>query len=81
MRYAIVINGIVDNVIEWDGVTPWTPDQGTVVLADQAGPGDLWDGKVFTRLAPVVTAVIAKVSLADRVAALEQQIAVMRPVI
>ncbi|WP_154825883.1 tail fiber assembly protein [Enterobacter hormaechei] len=46
-NYAIVINGIVANIIVWDGVNDWKPSEGEVIpLSDNAGIG--WgysDGK------------------------------------
>jgi hypothetical protein len=52
MKYAIVISGIVDNVILWDGdVTRWQPAEGTtaVQLPDDSpvGPGYTYDGSAF----------------------------------
>jgi hypothetical protein len=38
MKYALVQNGIVVNVILWDGVTPYTPPEGCELHA--------WDGPV-----------------------------------
>lgn len=34
-RYAVVIvkSSVVQNVIEWDGVTPWTPPDGCIAVA------------------------------------------------
>lgn len=29
--YAVVINGIVDNIVVWDGETDWKPNEGEVV--------------------------------------------------
>lgn len=28
MRYVIIRDGVVENVIIWDGVTPYTPPEG-----------------------------------------------------
>lgn len=56
MRYAIVISGVVENVIQWDGVTNWEPPMGAVVLAlaegQECGPGWIWDGIQFTEGLP-----------------------------
>ncbi len=44
MEYAIVKSGIVENVIEWDGVSEFTVD-GELVLADNsAWIGAKYDG-------------------------------------
>lgn len=32
MRYALIRNGIVENVILWDGVTNWEPGDGLVAI-------------------------------------------------
>ncbi|CAB3720242.1 hypothetical protein LMG22037_04702 [Paraburkholderia phenoliruptrix] len=49
--YAIVENGVVSNVILWDGQTEWTPPPGSTVmkLADgiECGPGYTFDGTNF----------------------------------
>lgn len=40
MTYAIVNNGIVENVIVWDGETPYTPPEGSIIVqSDVAGIG------------------------------------------
>lgn len=50
-RYAIVCDGIVENIVLWDGDTDtWQPDAGCemVRLNGQAvNPGDTYDGRAF----------------------------------
>ena len=52
-RYAVIVTatGEVNNLIEWDGVTSWTPPEGEEVrLADDdAQMGGIWDGSKFIR--------------------------------
>jgi hypothetical protein len=38
MNYCVVQNGIVVNVIDWDGITPYAPPEGSELYA--------WDGPV-----------------------------------
>ena len=56
-RYAMIVTatGLVDNVIEYDGSSPFTPPSGIELrLADDnAEPGGTWNGSAFVR-APVV---------------------------
>lgn len=57
MRYALIHDGIVKNVIEWDGNTEtWSPSEGTVAIAvdsdTMVGPGFFYDGSTFVQ--PVV---------------------------
>ena len=56
-RYAMVIteSGLVDNVIVYDGVSPFTPPDGIELIeaTDDAEPGGTWNGSEFVR-APVV---------------------------
>jgi hypothetical protein len=59
-RYAMVITatGVVDNVIVYDGVSPFTPPTGIELIEDTGGgepaePGGTWNGSAFVR-APVV---------------------------
>ena len=41
MRYAIIRDGIVENIILWDGVSDWTPPEGcTVRQSDTLQIGD-----------------------------------------
>lgn len=37
-RYAVILNGKIDNICLWDGVTPWTPEAGAQVIE----AGDDW---------------------------------------
>ncbi|HGG0598098.1 hypothetical protein M8T05_11230 [Enterobacter roggenkampii] len=47
--YAVVENGIVINVVIWDGESGWVPEEGYVVKADDSvGIGWVYDGKGFT---------------------------------
>lgn len=43
-RYAVIDeNGVVQNVIEWDGIAQWEPPKGcTLKPHEQVGRGDLW---------------------------------------
>ena len=56
-RYAMVVtaSGLVDNVIVYDGVSPFTPPTGIELIeaTDNAEPGGTWNGSAFVR-APVV---------------------------
>ena len=54
-RYAMIKDGIVFNIAEWDGETEWTPDCELVLCKDDysGSIGSTWDGKKFTN--PVVT--------------------------
>ena len=59
-RYAMVVtaSGLIDNVIVYDGVSPFTPPTGIELIEDTgsgvpAEPGGTWNGSAFVR-APVV---------------------------
>ena len=63
-RWAVIRNGVVENVIEWDGGDGWEPPEGAKLVEDAmgvAGPGDLHDGKDFTRVKAELPAVDAEV--------------------
>jgi len=48
MRYAVIKNGIVINIIEWNGKTPYKyPEEGVeLIQSDTAGIGDKYiDGE------------------------------------
>lgn len=49
MRYAMVKDGFVINIIKWDGVSPYTPPEGTTLVpaTNDATIGGTWDGNVF----------------------------------
>lgn len=54
-QYAIVENGVVVNVVEWDGSTKWTPPSGQVVAIPAGmtgGIGDAYANGKFTSPAP-----------------------------
>jgi hypothetical protein len=64
-RYAIVIGGVVDNVIEADAAVAASHAAGkggTAVLAAAAGPGDSFSGGVFVPVvrAPAVPATVTR---------------------
>ena len=42
MAYAVVQDGVVVNVIEWDGVTPYTPPEGCELHWCEQTPGIGW---------------------------------------
>jgi hypothetical protein len=49
MQYATVdSSNTVVNVILWDGVTPYDPGDGFILIqSDNAQIGDVWDGQKF----------------------------------
>lgn len=53
-RYAVIVDGKVDNVILWDGETDWVEDANTIALADDSpiGPGYAYDGVNFVAPSP-----------------------------
>ena len=40
-RYAIVRDGVVENVTVWDGVTEWSPPEGTEAVLDKSGTAQI----------------------------------------
>jgi len=52
---VITATGAVDNVIEYDGVSPFAPPVGVELIeaTNDAEPGGTWDGSEFVR-APVI---------------------------
>jgi len=50
MNYAMVQNGVIVNIIDWDGVTPYTPPEGCE-LHQWDGPMDI--GWAWVNGAPV----------------------------
>jgi len=55
MIRALIKNGVVDNMVLWDGVSEWTPPEGvTLVMDPPAGVGIGWayDGASWTAPEP-----------------------------
>jgi hypothetical protein len=54
--YAIIENGTVINVVEWDGVSNWSPPSGATALlppdGTQFGVGYTYDGQQFVAPPP-----------------------------
>ena len=51
--YAVVKNGVVENIIVWDGVRELSiPDSEIVEATADARIGGSWDGNVFTFVEP-----------------------------
>jgi hypothetical protein len=48
MRYALIVGGVVQNVVEADGGWPGLQAADVAVQTDVAGPGWLWDGDAFS---------------------------------
>lgn len=56
MRYAVVKEGVVENVIEWDGTEMLTGLAGAdFIRSDTAGVGDKYENGAFISSAPVLT--------------------------
>jgi len=43
-NYAVVKNGVVENVVVWDGETEFSVDGATLILDDNARIGGTYDG-------------------------------------
>jgi len=51
--YAVVKNGVVENIIIWDGVAEFSlPDSELIEVTETAHIGGSWDGNVFTFVEP-----------------------------
>jgi hypothetical protein len=77
--YAVIDSNtnIVVNTVEWDGVTEWSPPEGTFIepLTDGVGIGWTWDGTSFhTPPAPAVAPTPTISDLQAQLAALTAQI-------
>jgi len=52
-NYAVVKNGVVENMIIWDGQTTFSVEGSELIKAtDNARIGGSWDGNVFTFVEP-----------------------------
>ena len=55
-NYAVVKNGVVDNMIVWDGIREFSiPDSELIETTSDARIGGSWDGNVFTFVEPSPT--------------------------
>ena len=66
---VITATGVVDNVIMYDGVSPFTPPSGIELIEDAGGgepaeAGGTWNGSAFVR-APVVEATRTQVLMVE----------------
>ena len=52
MKYAIVKNNEVTNIVEWDGESDFAPDGELVEATEDTKIGGSWDGNVFTFVTP-----------------------------
>jgi hypothetical protein len=54
MKYAVIKNGVVINIIEWDGETPYQyPEEGVeLIQSDTAGIGDKYINGEFVKEEP-----------------------------
>lgn len=81
-RYAIVdADGNVENITEWDGESQWSPPSGmTAVLCENepdAERGGTYINGVFTRAVRPVLVAEPDSSLADKIAALQAELAAL----
>ena len=52
-NYAVVKNGVIENVVVWDGVTEFSVANSELIEAtSDARIGGSWDGNVFTFVEP-----------------------------
>jgi len=52
MKYAIVKDNEVTNIVEWDGRSDFAPDGELVAATEDTKIGGSWDGNVFTFVTP-----------------------------
>ena len=52
-NYAVVKNGVVENIVIWDGITEFSVEDSELIEATaNARIGGSWDGSVFTFVDP-----------------------------
>jgi hypothetical protein len=52
-RYAVVKNGVIENMVLWDGVEEFSvPNSDLIEATSDARIGGSWDGNVFTFVEP-----------------------------
>ena len=72
-NYAVVKDGVVENMIVWDGVTEFSvPDSELIEATSDSRIGGSWDGNVFTFVEPP-----PREPTAEQVAAAEAKISVV----
>ena len=54
MSYAIVKNGVVQNIVVWDGKAEFNVDGELVETTSDTRTGGNWDGNVFSFSEPVI---------------------------
>ena len=52
MKYALVKNGSVKNIVEWDGSSEFTVDGELIAVTSDTRIDGSWDGNVFTFVEP-----------------------------
>ena len=52
MKYAVVKDNEVTNIVEWDGESDFNPDGELVAATEDTKIGGSWDGNVFTFVTP-----------------------------
>jgi hypothetical protein len=52
MKYAVVKNNEVTNIVEWDGESDFNPDGELIAATEDTKIGGSWDGNVFTFVTP-----------------------------
>ena len=52
MKYAIVKDSLVTNIVEWDGESEYNADGELVAATEDTKIGGSWDGNVFTFIEP-----------------------------
>ena len=52
MKYAVIKNNEVTNIVEWDGESGYSPDGELVAATEDTKIGGSWDGNVFTFVTP-----------------------------
>ena len=78
MRHAIIRNGVVENVIELEPSSKWTPPEGhSVVQDDECQIGDTHDGVTFTRINMIPEPIVDEPRAPTKIDELEARIAAL----
>jgi hypothetical protein len=72
-RYAIINeDGVVTNICNWDGVTPWSPPEGSIAIkSNEAEINDTYKDGVFTHPEPVA---VPEISIKNQIVSLQEQL-------